>query len=527
MYQIMDLHTAVKQNDVAQVAKILQEGADVNQLDKFNHTPLHYANVDTAKLLLDADADVNARQTDRPSGDYGCTPLHYAAEDNNIELIKLLIAHGANVNMATERGWTALHMAYDNIDTIKVLLEAGADVNAQDHVHGNTVLHHQTDIEVVKLLIDAKVNVNLQNKRGKTALHYAVDEVPDPVHQRVESDPIKQLIDAGADLTLQDKDGFTVLHTAVSCGKMITVLLLVEQPSLSSYINLQDKHGYTALYLAVENQSMVIAEMLIVAGADVQIGPILLQYLRTNDDPDMVQAIIRNGADINFQDKDGDTPMHVAISNGNEWAVEMLIEEGVDINCPDREGCTPLHIAVSTGDCAIIKLVLNAKDCKVNARNKYNDTALHLVTNVEIATMLIDAGIDIDAQDNDGETVLHHCLMGEILDLAKMLIDRGANLDLANRIGITCRSLAVYHKLIEDTEQSLFECAVCLDEQSVSVRYTSKCNHEFCIKCIITWLKQNHTCPLCRTVIREVTAEHIELLHDFERLWVRFLQVNN
>lgn len=117
---------AVRENRIDDVRQLIKEGADVNEVDMFGgNTGLHWAarqGLSTmARLLLDHGARVNVRN------DAGETPLHWAAAEGQKALLVTLIAHGADVNAVDRAGWTPLRRAEANghEQIARILLAAG------------------------------------------------------------------------------------------------------------------------------------------------------------------------------------------------------------------------------------------------------------------------------------------------------------------------------------------------------------------------------------------------------------------
>ena len=114
---------------------LIQNGADVNAVDKDKMTPLHwaayYGHVDLAKVLIQNGADVNAIDKDK------CTPFHNAARWGDVDVAKVLIQNGADVNAIAEEGWTALHIAATKAEVVFALqllcFGAAIDENALDY----------------------------------------------------------------------------------------------------------------------------------------------------------------------------------------------------------------------------------------------------------------------------------------------------------------------------------------------------------------------------------------------------------
>ena len=133
---------------------------------------LENSNTEKLKLLLEAGADVNVKNT------YGYTPLMKAAFYGKLEVVKLLLESGADIEAKDKFGWTSLMVAafYGKLEVVKLLLEAGADIEAKDE-DGWTPLMKATNFskntEVVKELLDAGADVNAMNDDGYTSLMWA------------------------------------------------------------------------------------------------------------------------------------------------------------------------------------------------------------------------------------------------------------------------------------------------------------------------------------------------------------------
>ena len=190
---------------------------DNNQSQKANKgtTPLHWIrndNVEIAKLLIDNGADVNAKTKEYFKTKFGkftdsstisipaqSTPLDLAILNEHIKTAKLLIDNGADLNAKYNYGYTPLH-TINNIDIIQLLIDKGTDVNAKNNT-GNTPLHYAKNLKIAKLLIDNGADVNAKNNTGNTPLHYT---------QTLEI--AKLLIDNGADVNAKNKRGNTPLY---------------------------------------------------------------------------------------------------------------------------------------------------------------------------------------------------------------------------------------------------------------------------------------------------------------------------
>jgi len=174
------IHIFVIDNRIEKVKKALKNGIDVDIKGENSCTPLHYAcqnsNLQIVKLLLLNRANVNAKN--RYSTLYPIfDTLTAINQENSFSILKLLIEAGADINKVDSFGNTALHYAVErgNQKLIELLLLFGCDVNKTQRYDKNRPLHFacfQKNEKIVKILIEAGADSDLLNLYNRTAISY-------------------------------------------------------------------------------------------------------------------------------------------------------------------------------------------------------------------------------------------------------------------------------------------------------------------------------------------------------------------
>lgn len=281
------LHQAARAGSVKLVKLLIAKGADVNANDKRANTSLHSAaskgHREVAGLLIAKGADVNA------IGRNGWTPLHNAARQGHRDVVELLLSKGSDINAKDKQGRTPLWWANrighkeivellmakgatislhtvvssGDLDMLRRLIAKGADVNAKDR-YGLTPLHvaaSRQDKKIVALLLAHDAKVNVKDKAGRTTLHYAVGARQlwwEPKDGDIEA--ARLLLDSGADINIADKEGKTPLYYSVRLGKKMTELLL-ERGADPNYVDprgekpLPTEHGHIFYVATVGDDS--------------------------------------------------------------------------------------------------------------------------------------------------------------------------------------------------------------------------------------------------------------------------------
>lgn len=527
------LHCGAIEGNAEMARFLLEKGAIVDARDTSGNTPLHYArSVDIAKMLIDHGADINGKNR------YGGTPLNCAILDINIHLQELRNPAFCDAGLSSAK-IKAIRK------TIDFLLSKGADVKAGNN-KGMTPLHVTESYEIAQLLIDHGADVNIRNNEEMTPLHEVASLiVGDPLRVA------QLLIANGADVNAKDAGERTPLSWALFCqhyykaeyNSLIIELLknkgghenvyaffnalekknttricelLKENPKL---VNCCDPDENTPLAKAIEDNNCRMVEFLLDRGAKVkkvrgwetplavavsnnsvatakllisrekciqEYGELLMISLELGYN-NITSLLLQSGADVNFRNSAGQTPLHTAASRERCDAVPILISKGAKIDVPDKEGQTPLHKAADSGNLDAVKLLvshggdINTKD-RIGRTPLYNavtndscstagfllaqgadlkidfkDGKPHLYTttlegdqqmtsllhiaalngNLQMTSLLLSKGASVDAVDSNGWTPLHHASFKGHRDIVKLLLDHRANPNASNSAGET------------------------------------------------------------------------------------------
>jgi ankyrin repeat protein len=265
-------YQAIRNNDLSTLRTLLKT-SDVNLKDQKETTPLMYAaafgSLDAMKILVDAGADVNAKNA------LAVSPLLWCAGD--LEKVGLLVSKGADVNARSKQGQTPLLIAASHdgaSEIVKLLLDKGADVSARGFLNSTTLLSatYANDTAIVKLLLQKGADVNAKDLTGETALMNAAS------YGNVEV--MRMLLAKGADVNAVGAPGgqevkngpialgsFTPLLLSATYGGPEAVKTLLDA---GAKVNVQDIRGMTPLMLAVgtDRADARVIKLLLAKGAD-------------------------------------------------------------------------------------------------------------------------------------------------------------------------------------------------------------------------------------------------------------------
>ena len=349
------LMVACKSGNSALVSQLLNKGAEPNVSSPNHQSALDIAcydsNYDMMDLLLEHKADPYF-QDNNPlmivlnkkdatglqillNPKYGIDPnlilpsgqtlLHFAAENNWVEVISLLLANGANCDVCGNEGNTPLIIATKNCEmsSVEILLRNGADANIKDH-NGDTALHFASSSEIVKLLLTHKAQPNVIDIMGYTPLQRACES------------------------------GFYNIA--------IELLHSKADPNTA-----EGKYSRTPIYITAEKGYLTILTDLLKFGGNPNVclksnewTPLMIASVKGYID--IVNILLVNKAHPNHQAIGGITALHLATKRGFTSIVESLLNAGASPTIVDSNKETPIDIARNEKKMATLQLLMDSNE---------------------------------------------------------------------------------------------------------------------------------------------------------------------
>ncbi|XP_033757082.1 poly [ADP-ribose] polymerase tankyrase-1-like [Pecten maximus] len=498
---LISLHNACSFGHAEVVQLLLRNGGDANARDNWNYTPLHEAaikgKIDVCIVLLQHFADPNIRNTDGkmavdladPSakavltGEYKKDELLEAARSGNEDkLMSLLTPLNVNCHASDGRKSTPLHLAagYNRTRIVALLLQHGADVHAKDK-GGLVPLHNACSyghFEVTETLLKAGASVNAMDLWQFTPLHEAASK------SRVEvcslllahgADPTlvnchsKSAIDVAPTRELQERLQYEFKGHSLLEGCRQADLTRVKK--YMEVVNIKHPYsGDTALHCAASSpfpKRKQVVELLIRKGANLNdknkdyVTPLHIAADKAHYD--VMDVLLKHGAKVNALDSLGQTALHRVAQQGNMQACRLLMSYGVDPAIVSLQGYMAAQLATENiqkmlkedppvggtdvdiqlleaakaGDIEVIKKLVSANPQSVNCRDLdgRHSTPLHFAAGynrVGVVEFFLQHGADVHAKDKGGLVPLHNACSYGHFEVTELLINHGACVNVAD-----------------------------------------------------------------------------------------------
>ncbi|KAL7972789.1 HET protein [Trichoderma sp. SZMC 28014] len=427
--------------------------------------------------------------------------LRRAVKNGHESVVSMLLARGADINLANGAGYTPLMLAiekgHENI--VKLLLERGAnlsmEVEEEKHSHPIKIFENilSADNEIMfdfvreiqafssknwlpvfvwaaehgqesifKLLLDKNMGIGFKASYGPPLLRWAARGG----HKGI----AEWLIDRGVDVNCKSSSygGMTPASIASLYGNEDTLKLLLEK---GANFETTDDYGHMALLYAVEHKHLNTIKLLLEKGTNINAkdgnGQTALSLAAWHEELDMVKLLLENGANAETKYSDGQTLLSWAVKYERTNIIELLLENEANIETKDNDGWTPLSHAVGNvwrnGSYGlverertdIIKLLLK-HGADIEAKDNKGRTPLSLATGAYFKTgiikLLLKKGANLESKDNNGCTPLLRAVIGdereypmqaERTEIIKLLLEHGADTKARDNDGRTLLAWAI------------------------------------------------------------------------------------
>jgi len=421
----------------------------------------------------------------------GRTPLHYAADVGNFDMVKILLKYGADVHTQDVKGRTPLQLAahrhatevgyYLSVMwsyTIELLLDHGAGEDVFDNAAlgrwdrllklmrkdrtcmrardagGNTLYHIAAwngKTDALELLLEHEIRLAFtKNNEGKTAIDMAAEDG----HK------------SAAELLLRLGAHFGApcdIFSAATLGLVREVRKqLKENPSLANAI---DTEGKTVLrrvserwrkekffwrewrYEQKEEALLKVIDVLLESDAKMDIWTAASSGKR-----DDVAIILKNEPALVDAFEDDFAPIHCAALMGHAEVIDLLLDNGASIEARGMWSCTPLHIAAWAGQKEAAETLLN-RGADIEAKTSVGVTPLFIAVyegQLPVVELLCERSADVNT--SQGGTLLWAMWEGH-LEIAKLLVRNGLDVNLPRDWGKSALRMAVEGEIGDEDYQ--------------------------------------------------------------------------
>jgi ankyrin repeat protein len=394
---------AVNEGHILCIKALLEAGADPNYVGP-GGTPVQYAvdlgRIDIVRLLIENKADLQHEKIDQPILMVALNSTQIEGGDARLEMVRLLLDNGAKVDVFDGVGEMPLSRALytpekERFPLVAYLISRGADVNGLTHNYPRTALHlaaAEGELELVKLLIEKGADVNMK----------ATDEYPwSPLHLAVDNPKVLQLLlENKANPASRHEKVQTVLMDAVTSNQVESIRLLMQHHAPLEDVD--DSYlGFTPLALAAIRGHAEAFRLLADGGANMNHmcrGERTILHLAFQGN-DALPACLEYRPSLDDLDEDGDTALNYMQGTTPLENVKLLVRAGANLSIQNKEGLTPLGNAIRHNDEAAEYLLSKASPDVLGAVSHIHGSVLHIActhSKVDLVKQLLQKDVDVN-----------------------------------------------------------------------------------------------------------------------------------
>lgn len=453
---------------ISDIKANMAKGHSITQANSGGFDPTTYAimagnPVSTIQFLIDQGNSVNKRTHDSR------TYIFWAASRGNLEIMKFLMEKGAKTDLRDSHGYTVTQFAaaggQQTPEIYDFFIQNGVDLKAETTENGRNLLHiligRLQDFKMLDYFESKGLSLTSTDNNGNGLFNYAARsgnrEVLEKLIKRgvpygenkvsgenaiimastngsATLDFFKYLENLGLNPTAKTNHGTTALHNLASSNKDLEVFQYFIGKGLK--VNDADENGNTPLINAANRNSLEVVAFLAEKTKNINHtnneGISALTRAVTSNGPEVVDYLLSKGADANVQDHDGNNLGYYLVryyrpnaQNIFDEKLEALVAKGFSPKKVQGNNKTLFHLAIDRNDLDLLK--------KVNT-----------------------LGIDVNAKDKSGNTVLHYAAMKAQNDeVLKYLISVGANLKATTDFEETAYDIAVENEILRENKVDL------------------------------------------------------------------------
>ncbi|XP_070195077.1 transient receptor potential cation channel subfamily A member 1-like isoform X2 [Littorina saxatilis] len=471
--------------------------------DKENNMPLHAAvnggNIKAVEVCLQAGAPVDTQQDDKS------TPVHFAAAQGNLDMIKLMHSlqeenFMTSLYICDAMNMTPLHRAalFNHKAVVEFLLEKGVDINSKDDTGRTPLLLAASKgcWDTVQVLVGGGADVRVRDRNSQNFLHLAI-RFGGKLGQFFCKE--ESLMDSNAkDAT----DGTVAVRTMTSSVSRVgqDILKLLDE---------RDEFGCTPLHYASKEGHLLALEELITFGATPSLknnekqSPFhfAARYGRYNTCRRLLE--LSQGPNIiNETDADGLTGLHIAAQNGHTKIITLLLQKGAVVQ-RDNDDNTPLHHAAAQGWTQCMRTLMGIHSHLLDVRNVRGETALHLAAQngrVSTVALLLSMGASLE-KDKAEKTFFDYVIELQETEVAMTVVkhDRWEEVLISHSVQFGCPFLGLIEHMPVICEAVLDRCQIYSEGDRRSVDHFIEYNYKFLncpVECIEEAKKSGNFQPM-------------------------------